>query len=329
MGYVKVVKNKQYYKRFVVKFRRRRQNKTNYRLRRRLVTQDKRKYNTPKWRLVVRITNNDVICQIASARMVGDRIICAAYSHELKRYGLKVGLTNYAACYCTGLLVARRLLQKLGLDKAYPGKKQIDGNMFKSRVENAVAASKFPTGRILRPFKCILDVGLRRCTTGAKIFAGLKGAVYGGLDIPHSNVRFPGFVKSEGDGAKDEYHAEEHKKKIFGGHVSDYMSKLKEENADKYARHFSQYIAEGVEPDQLEDLYRKVHANIRKNPASAPKKPIDSKEIKNKWPKAPRISIEERKERRNKKLEQMMIAAKNAASNKNQQEDVEMSENDD
>jgi len=30
-----------------------------------------------------------------------------------------------------------------------------------------------------------------------------------------------------------------------------------------------------------------------------------------------------------KKLEQMMIAAKNAASNKNQQEDVEMSENDD
>jgi len=107
------------------------------------------------------------------------------------------------------------------------------------------------------------------------------------------------------------------------------MSKLKEENADKYARHFSQYIAEGVEPDQLEDLYRKVHANIRKNPASAPKKPIDSKEIKNKWPKAPRISIEERKERRNKKLEQMMIAAKNAASNKNQQEDVEMSENDD
>jgi len=48
MGYVKVVKNKQYYKRFVVKFRRRRQNKTNYRLRRRLVTQDKRKYNTPK-----------------------------------------------------------------------------------------------------------------------------------------------------------------------------------------------------------------------------------------------------------------------------------------
>jgi len=213
MGYVKVVKNKQYYKRFVVKFRRRRQHKTNYRLRRRLVTQDKRKYNTPKWRLVVRITNNDIICQVSSARMIGDRVICAAYAHELKRYGLKVGFTNYAACYCTGLLVARRLLQKVGLDKAYPGKKHLDGNMFRSRVENAVAAQKFQGHRILRPFKCILDVGIRRCTTGAKIFAALKGAVDGGLDIPHSNVRFPGFVKGEGEGAKDEYHAEEHKKK--------------------------------------------------------------------------------------------------------------------
>ena len=42
--------------------------------------------------------------------MAGDVIVAAAYAHELPRYGLKVGLTNYAAAYCTGLLVARRLL---------------------------------------------------------------------------------------------------------------------------------------------------------------------------------------------------------------------------
>jgi len=35
--------------------------------------------------------------------------VCAAYSHELPKYGIKVGLTNYAAAYCTGLLVARRV----------------------------------------------------------------------------------------------------------------------------------------------------------------------------------------------------------------------------
>jgi len=302
MGYVKVVKNKQYYKRFTVKFRRRREHKTNYRLRRRLVTQDKRKYNTPKWRLVVRITNNDVICQIASARMVGDRILCAAYSHELKRYGLKVGLTNYAACYSTGLLVARRLLQKLGLDKAYPGKKSLDGRMFQSRVENAVAAKKFESDRILRPFRCILDVGLRRCTTGAKIFAALKGAVDGGLDIPHSNRRFPGFVKGQGEGAKDEYHADVHKTKILGGHIAEYMKKLKEANPEKYSKHFSQYISAGIEGEGLEKLYHFVHSAIRRNPSTAPKKKIDKKTIKTKWPKIQRITIEMGKRTKNKTI---------------------------
>ena len=47
--------------------------------------------------------------QIAYARIDGDVIMCAAYSHELPKYGLKVGLTNYAAAYCTGLLLARRV----------------------------------------------------------------------------------------------------------------------------------------------------------------------------------------------------------------------------
>ena len=47
--------------------------------------------------------------QIAYAKLEGDVIICAAYAHELPRYGVKVGLTNYAAAYCTGLLLARRV----------------------------------------------------------------------------------------------------------------------------------------------------------------------------------------------------------------------------
>lgn len=47
--------------------------------------------------------------QIAYAKLEGDYIVTAAYSHELPQYGVKVGLTNYAAAYCTGLLVARRV----------------------------------------------------------------------------------------------------------------------------------------------------------------------------------------------------------------------------
>lgn len=71
--------------------------KTDYRARIRLVTQDKNKYNTPKYRFVVRFTNKDVVAQIVASKLAGDVVLAAAYSHELPRYGLKVGLTNYAA----------------------------------------------------------------------------------------------------------------------------------------------------------------------------------------------------------------------------------------
>jgi len=57
MGYVKVLKTSAYHKRFQVKYRRRREGKTDYQARRRLVIQDKNKYNLPKYRLVVRMTN--------------------------------------------------------------------------------------------------------------------------------------------------------------------------------------------------------------------------------------------------------------------------------
>ena len=68
------------------------------------------KKQTSNYLLVHQLSN--LICctfQIAYARIEGDHIICAAYSHELPRYGVKVGLTNYAAAYCTGLLLARRV----------------------------------------------------------------------------------------------------------------------------------------------------------------------------------------------------------------------------
>lgn len=186
-GFVKVVKNKAYFKRYQVKFRRRRgilkcfidlfvtiswslfsvlsliwtwyffpEGKTDYFARKRLVIQDKNKYNTPKYRMIVRFSNRDIVCQvyrtsmvfkilfhscvigcpyvritfkptliflvyqwfhcfifclcqIAYAKIEGDAIVCASYSHELPKYGISVGLTNYAAAYCTGLLCARRV----------------------------------------------------------------------------------------------------------------------------------------------------------------------------------------------------------------------------
>jgi large subunit ribosomal protein L5e len=192
MPFVKVVKNKAYFKRYQVKYRRRRENKTDYRARRAMVLQDKTKYNAPKYRLVVRITNKDVITQIVHAKVVGDDVVMAAYSHELPAFGIQVGLTNYAAAYATGLLVARRTLNKLKIADKFPGAKEATGKFEACRDKK----DDEEEGRF--PFKAILDIGLARTTTGARVFGALKGAVDGGIAIPHKPNRFPGFDKDSG-----------------------------------------------------------------------------------------------------------------------------------
>jgi|Transcript_19052 large subunit ribosomal protein L5e len=266
MPFVKVVKNKQYFKRFQVKYRRRREGKTDYRARKRLICQDKNKYNSPKYRLVVRFTNKQVICQIVYSLIDGDKVLCAAYSSELKRYGLTVGLKNYAAAYCTGLLVARRLLQKLGLDEVYEGNDEIDGNV----VSTEMNGTKYFVAEVddeKRPFHALLDVGITTTTTGNRVFGALKGAADGGLDIPHSEKRFPGYDRD----AKS-YDAEVHADRIKGAHVAEYMSYLQEEDPDMYKAQFSKYIEAGVTTDDVEELMEKVHEAIREDPSPAEKK---------------------------------------------------------
>ncbi|KAL6620831.1 hypothetical protein ACP70R_035970 [Stipagrostis hirtigluma subsp. patula] len=249
MGFVKTQKTNAYFKRFQVKFKRRRDGKTDYRARIRLINQDKNKYNTPKYRF----TNKDITAQIVSASITGDMVLAAAYSHELPRYGLEVGLTNYAAAYCTGLLLARRVLKLRDLDQEYEGNVEATGEDFSVEPSD---------GR--RPFRALLDVGLIRTTTGNRVFGALKGALDGGLDIPHSEKRFAGFKKDE-----KQLDAEVHRKYIYGGHVADYMRILAEEEPEKYQSHFSEYIKKGIEADDMEALYKKVHAAIRADPSMA------------------------------------------------------------
>jgi len=76
-----------------------------------------------------------------------------------------------------------------------------------------------------RPFKAILDVGLMRTTTGARIFGALKGACDGGLYIPHHNRRFPGSTKNKKK-KKVRYNAENHRNRIFGLHIQTHMDDL-------------------------------------------------------------------------------------------------------
>lgn len=95
---------------------------------------------------------------------------------------MTAGLTNYASCYATGLLCARRLLKSIGLDKTYEGKAAYG-------EDYSAADDK----KERRPFKAVLDIGITRTTTGNRVFGCMKGAVDGGIFIPHSTRRFPGF----------------------------------------------------------------------------------------------------------------------------------------
>jgi len=276
MVFVKVQKDKPYFKRFQTKYRRRREGKTDYYARKRLVNQDKNKYNTPKHRLVVRITNRDVIAQIVYSKLDGDIVRASAYAHELPGFGLKVGLSNYASCYSVGLLLARRMLKSLKLDEAYKGVEEVTAEMY--QVE---ANDEGP-----RPFRCFLDIGLQRASTGARIFGVLKGAVDGGLDVPHSEKRFPGY-----DNDAKEYDAEMHQSMIFATHVSDYMEHLVEQDEDRYKEQFANYIANELEADDIKEMIENTHKNIRANPDRKKKTP--KPETKKKFNKD-RLTSEER-----------------------------------
>jgi large subunit ribosomal protein L5e len=250
MAFVKVIKNKAYFMRYQTKFLRRRQGKTDYFARKRLVQQDKDKYNTPKYRLVVRITSTRVIAQVVSSTIQGDRVFTSADSNELRRFGVTAGLSNYAAAYATGLLVARRLLKKVGLDVSYAGSTALEKNYDVSQEE-----------KDRKSFKVILDVGLKATSTGSKVFAVLKGVADGGVYIPHSNSRFPGY-----DEAKPEADNTKLRDRILGTHVDKYLTSLKgtEKQNVQFRRWLECLTKSGSKT--IAELYKKVHAEIRKNP---------------------------------------------------------------
>ena len=96
------------------------------------------------------------------------------------RYGVKAGLGNYAAAYCTGLLLARRLLTQLNMAAKFEGKTDLGEEDSSFTPDSA--------------FRAYLDVGLTRTNKGNRVFSALKGAVDGGLDIPFKEKCLVGLV---------------------------------------------------------------------------------------------------------------------------------------
>ncbi|KAL2491422.1 60S ribosomal protein L5-2 [Abeliophyllum distichum] len=210
MVFVKAQKSKAYFKRFQVKYKRRREEKTDYRARIRLINQDK---------------NN----------------------------------LMYRASFGSSVL------KKLEVDDEYEGNVEATGEDY----------SVEPAKSRRRPFRTLLDIGLVRTTIGNRVFGALKGALDGGLDIPHSDKRFVGFSKDS-----KQLDAEVHRKYIYGDHIAANMTTLMEDEPEKYRSHFSYYIKKGLEADGLEEMYKKVHAAIRADPTAKKSEKEPTKEHK-------------------------------------------------
>lgn len=249
------------------------------------MVQRKNKYNTAKYRFVVRRTNANITCQIVWSTIVGDRVKCEASSSELKKFGLTAGLTNYAASYSTGLLCAKRLLKTLDSDNAAKGVKTEPMSKTFDLVKEAdgkfvnIDELRNKKGIEQRPFTCFLDLGLVRATVGNRVFGAVKGAIDGGINIPCKDKIFP-HVKELKKGAKADKNAsaDPHRDRIFGIHVQNYMEILKK-TPEKFKKQFGgnkrratsnkvswEECMKASKVTKLEDLYKKIHAEIRKNP---------------------------------------------------------------
>jgi large subunit ribosomal protein L18 len=177
--------------RYVVKFRRRREGKTNYRKRLALL-------KSGKPRFVFRRTLTKIIGQVIEYSEKGDKTLIAVTSEELRKYGWKAGLKNTPAAYLTGLLLGLKA-KKEGINEG------------------------------------VFDFGLYSPTKGNRGFAFLKGLIDAGIEIPHSEERFPS------------------EERIRGEHIA---------NFEKKDHHFSTY---GIDLKDLPKHFEEVKEKIMKN----------------------------------------------------------------
>jgi large subunit ribosomal protein L18 len=91
--------------RYKVAFKRRREGKTNYGARLKLIGLDKH-------RLVVRVTGNHTLAQIVDVQIEGDQTLVSAHSQELKNMGWLASGKNTSAAYLTGYLCGKKAIKE-------------------------------------------------------------------------------------------------------------------------------------------------------------------------------------------------------------------------
>lgn len=89
--------------------------------------------------------------------------------------------------------------------------------------------------------KAVVDIGLQN-PKNTVLYAAALGAKHAGIEIPL------GFSPT--------------KERITGQHISNYASKLKSENIDKFSKIFSKYIKNNVDPEKITEVFDEVRKKI-------------------------------------------------------------------
>jgi len=142
-------------KTFTVQFRRKREGKTNYKKRLRLLL-------SKKARLVLRPSLMGMSAQVIEFFPEGDKIIVSAHSRKLKELGWKFHKGNIPAAYLTGLLIGTKAKEKgikeavldLGLRKPVKGsrlfaclKGAVDGGLKVTHSDKIVPTNERISGK--------------------------------------------------------------------------------------------------------------------------------------------------------------------------------------
>lgn len=146
-----------------VQKRRRRENKTDYLKRLKLL-------KSGKSRIVFRKTNKYIIAQYVKSEEARDKVVFGLDSRELLKYGwdekAMSGLKNLTASYLMGYLTGKKVISK--------------------KLENPV-----------------LDIGMIQALHKNKVYAFIKGLIDAGIDLQCKEEAFPDEARIKGEHLKN------------------------------------------------------------------------------------------------------------------------------
>ena len=185
-------------KTYNVQKRRKREGKTNYKKRLKLLLSN-------KLRLVIRPSLKGISVQIIEYGVEGDKVMVSAHSNELKKIGWKYDLKNIPSAYLTGLLTGVKAVKK-GIKNAV-----LDIGLQKSTKGNlvyAVVLGAIESGLEIPVKKAILPTEDR--------IKGKHIADYAAkMEKDKREKQFSAYIKKGLEPEKIQEHFEEVKKKIL------------------------------------------------------------------------------------------------------------------